>query len=317
VLTRYGFGRYPFQSRFALRLAQATSAGGFNADLNADFRFGPGELRLLIRGAALGLEVVRYFGVGNETERTERADFYNVRQRDYLLEPAISWSPAPRTRVSLGGVFRASRSDLDEPSLLAQERPYGSGSFAQAGLRASAEYDARDHPVFPTHGVRVIGSARVFPALFDVDRAFGSAQVEAAAFVTARRVPASPTLALRAGGTRVWGTYPFFEGAAIGGRRSVRGLNTRRFLGDAELHGGAELRLDLGRVTLLVPGDWGAFWLGDIGRVFLDGERSSRWHTAVGGGLWLALLDRRSTMTATFAQSGERARLYLQAGFHF
>lgn len=317
VLTRYGFGRFPHQSRFALRLAQATQAGGFNADLTADFRFRRPDVRLLARAAAIGLEVVRFYGFGNETERTEEPDFYNVGQRDYLVESTLEWAPATRTRVSVGGTLRASHNDLDEPTLLAQERPYGSGSFAQAGLQASVEYDGRDHPTYPTRGVRLRASARLVPALFDVSGVFGSAQVEATTFVTARGAPASPTLALRAGGTRVWGRYPFFEGAALGGRGTVRGLNTRRFLGDAELHGSAELRLALGRFVAILPGEWGAFGLGDIGRVFLDGPSSRRWHTAAGGGLWFAALDRRSTVTATFAQSGERGRLYLQAGFHF
>jgi hypothetical protein len=67
----------------------------------------------------------------------------------------------------------------------------------------------------------------------------------------------------------------------------------------------------------VVPGEWGVYTLGDVGRVFRDGERSRRWHTAWGGGLWFAFLDRRSAMTVTFARSDERARFYVQAGFHY
>ena len=135
--------------------------------------------------------------------------------------------------------------------------------------------------------------------------------------MTARGVPGTPTLALRAGGIRIWGRYPFFEAAFVGGRGSLRGFNSHRFLGDASLYGGAELRLALGSYTLVLPGRWGVFALGDAGRVYLEREASSRWHTAAGGGLWLAFLDRRSTLTFTLARSPERTRLYAQAGFHF
>ena len=83
------------------------------------------------------------------------------------------------------------------------------------------------------------------------------------------------------------------------------------------MFGGAEVRLDLGHFTVLVPGDWGVYGLVDGGRVYAGGEASNRWHTATGGGLWFAFLERKSTMTLTYAGGRERSRWYLQAGFHF
>ncbi len=109
----------------------------------------------------------------------------------------------------------------------------------------------------------------------------------------------------------------FFEAAAVGGRGSVRGLNSRRFLGQGAIYGSAEVRLDLGRFTALLPGEWGVYGLGDVGRVTQTGQPSNRWHQALGAGLWFAFLDRSSTMTVTYAATEERAKFYVQAGFHF
>ena len=65
-----------------------------------------------------------------------------------------------------------------------------------------------------------------------------------------------------------------------------------RYAGDAAAYGSVELRLALGRMKLVLPADFGVFGLADGGRVFLDGESSDRWHGAVGGGVWLAYLNR-------------------------
>jgi hypothetical protein len=316
VLTRYGFRKRPYAARIALRAAPATARGGLNADLSADVRFERPDLRLTVYAAALDLDVVRYFGYGNETVRTGDGSFHHVVQRDLRLEPGLEWQ-AGRARLGLGAFLRASRADLDRPSLLAAERPYGSGRFRQAGIRVTAGVDTRDRPAYPERGVQVAASLRAAPGVLDVPRAYATARVEAAAYATARDAPASPTLALRAGAERAFGTAPFFEAPAIGGRSSLRGLNSRRFLGDAAAWGGAEVRTVLGPLTVVVPGEWGLFVLGDAGRVWQDGEQSRRWHTAAGGGLWVALLERRSTMSVTAARSGERTRVYVRAGMQF
>jgi len=318
VLTRYGFRKYPYASRVALRVAAATNHPGVNAELNADFRFERPELRFLVRAATLDLDVVRFFGFGNETERSEEADFYNVVQRDYLLEPAFEWGVTPRLNLRLGAAFRSSTTELDdEPSLLATEQPLGYRGLTELGFRASAVYDSRDLPAYPTRGTRIAASARFVPSAFDIASTFATLGLEASTYLTAERAVAHPTLALRAGASKVLGDYPFYEAATIGGRHSIRGLNSRRFAGDASAFGSAELRLDLGSFLVVLPGEWGVFGLADAGRIWLQGESSDRWHTSGGAGLWFAFLDRRSTFTVTYARSEERTRLYAQAGFMF
>ncbi|MGE0552447.1 MAG: BamA/TamA family outer membrane protein [Gemmatimonadales bacterium] len=318
VLTRYGFRKYPYASRIALRVAAATHHPGVNAELDADFRFERPELRFLLRAATLDLDVVRFFGLGNETERTEASGFYDVVQRDYLLEPTLEWGVARRLSLRFGAAFRSSSTELDDdPSLLAATQPLGYQGLTELGFRAGVVYDSRDLPAYPTKGARIAATARVVPSAFDISSTFGSLGLEASTYLTAERMVTHPTLALRAGATTVLGDYPFYEAATIGGRGSIRGLNSRRFAGDASAFGSAELRLDLGSFLVVLPGEWGLFGLADAGRVWLEGQPSDRWHTAGGAGLWFAFLDRRSSFTVTYARSEERTRIYAQAGFMF
>jgi hemolysin activation/secretion protein len=113
------------------------------------------------------------------------------------------------------------------------------------------------------------------------------------------------------------GTYPFHEAAFVGGADSLRGFATQRFAGDASAVGNAELRLHLGRYFLVLPGEYGVFALADAGRVWVDGERSRRWHTAAGGGLWFAYFRPDHTVTISVVRSAEKTAFYLAMGFAF
>jgi outer membrane translocation and assembly module TamA len=185
--------------------------------------------------------------------------------------------------------------------------------------------DTRDKPVFPGHGVRLSLRGALMPELWDVESTFGLVSGDVTTFLSAGR---RATLALRAGGKKLWGDYPFFEAATIGGGAldngpiqeppdTVRGFRSRRFMGDASLYGNAELRLRLSRMNIIVPGDWGLFGFVDSGRVFKNGEDSNTWHTGAGGGLWLTWLNDRIGLSAAVAHSTEDDLFYLKGGFSF
>ena len=131
------------------------------------------------------------------------------------------------------------------------------------------------------------------------------------------KAPLEPTLFVRLGGKKLWGPYPYFDAAFIGGNGTVRLGRENRYAGDASTYATAELRLVLGRVFLGVPGDVGVFGLADAGRVYLEGEDSRMWHGAAGGGVWVSVLDRTNMMSLAIAKSEERTALYFQAGFGF
>ena len=77
------------------------------------------------------------------------------------------------------------------------------------------------------------------------------------------------------------------------------------------------LCLRLSEIYLFVPGEIGIFGLSDIGRVYLEGETSDTWHTAIGGGLWFSFLERTYIFSAALASSQEKLSFYIRAGFFF
>jgi hypothetical protein len=77
------------------------------------------------------------------------------------------------------------------------------------------------------------------------------------------------------------------------------------------------LRIPVSKIYIFVPGSFGVFALGDAGRVYLDGESSSEWHTGVGGGVWCSFINTANTASLSVASSEEGTRVYVVAGFAF
>jgi hypothetical protein len=166
----------------------------------------------------------------------------------------------------------------------------------------------------PLRGVHLVAAGEVYPAVWDVPRTFGAGEAQASAFVSAP-VAGTPTLALRAGGRKVWGRFPFHEAAFLGGWSTLPGYHSNRFAGDASVYGGAQLRLTVGTTDLALPAVWGVFGAADAGGVYVDGESPGGRHSGAGGGIWIAFLDRSNAVSLGFTSSKEGT--LLQGGMAF
>lgn len=314
VWNDYGFRQLPYASRHVLRAGYSTGVGQGKVEYFGDFRSENSDTRFTLLARASGLQKLRFHGFGNETQLNGSSAFYRVREIELALQPTISVALDARTRLSAGPTLRYTDTRAGS-RFINLARPYGSGEFGMIGGRLGLEHDSRDAPGFPTRGLHAVASAEAAPAVWDVRSTFGAVEGSVAAYQPVGHGPGAPVLALRAGGRNIFGTAPYQDAAYLGDSHTVRLGRANRFGGDAAVWGNAELRLSLGGYHLVVPGQWGLFGLGDVGRVFLDGESSRTWHGAWGGGLWFAPISRRSTVSIAWAQSAERGRIYVQAGF--
>ena len=154
------------------------------------------------------------------------------------------------------------------------------------------------------------------PAVWDNDSTYGSVHAGVLGRLAAGG-SLQPTLTLGVRGEKVFGTAPFFDLATIGGASTLRGYSSERFRGDAALVGSSELRIRLARATIILPGDIGVLGIADVGRVFLDGQTSDKWHTAAGGGLWLSWLGGIGSFAISVVHSSERTAVYAGSGFSY
>jgi outer membrane protein assembly factor BamA len=316
ALLNYGLRPGSYASLLELRAGYGFGARAFAGEVLADLWSQGSGTHLLFHARASGTDILRFYGFGNSTPATAPDSAFLAYQREYLLSAAIGWSVGQHLTMRAGPLLKYSSSDFTRSPVLAQLRPYGTGNFGQVGAEATLAFDTRDAPAAPTRGVRLTVGGGFYPALWDVASSYGRVRATAATYLTPA-LPLRPTLALRVGGERVWGAYPFQESATLGGMSTVRGLLQSRFRGDASAFGNAELRIPLGGSNFIVPGRFGVFGLADAGRIWLAGESSNTWHTAFGGGLWFAPLNSPIAVSAAVARGDGRTVLYLGSGFGF
>lgn len=343
----FGYRKAPFASRHTFVVGVATNGFEPFASYTGEFRGALGGFDARIEVDYSGIEMVRFNGPGNDTRTPRSSSFYKVERDSLFFSPAIEIRSRIRHREAqvdaaaplrsrwtarLGPTIRVSTTPVEanETRFIGslEEPLYGAGSFGQIGLQGEALLDTRDNPAYATRGLFLRLAGAVYPGLWDVTSAFGSVGGEASTYLTLR-LPPEPTLALRAGGKKVWGNFPFHESAFLGGPGlagvgtteggKVRGFRQHRYSGDGSLYGNAELRVPLFDFDFLMPLEFGLFGALDTGRVFFaaDPAEADRWHTGIGGGVWIGILERRSTLSLAIVRGEELTGLYLRAGLLF
>ena len=308
----FGYRKDPFSSSHSVNAGLALNRLKPFVSYTGTFRQLLLDLDAKVHLKYSGLQVIRFNGLGNETEIPRPSSFYEVEQNHFAFAPALEFRVDEHEENVHGGGMGPLRSALtiglgpiikysDTPLSSNKEKfigrhpkyHYGTDSFGQVGAQGEILYDTRNNSGYATRGVFVRVAGAVYPGVWDVESAFGSLDGETRAYLTAP-VPTNPTLALRAGGKKVWGTFPFHESAFLGGpgltgsgtsNGNLRGFRKNRFAGDTALYGNSELRLVLAKIKILVPGELGLFGAADAGQVIYaeDPDDADTWHTGVGG----------------------------------
>jgi hypothetical protein len=316
VRTGYAFRYFPYHTRLRAGLAFGSSADRFRGTLDWHFPLLGPDLMGRIRGRWSGAEFNRWFGFGNSTSSDGPEERFLAQRRDLDLEALTEFHPFEDAALSFGTLFRSLRPYANVGTLLNEVEPYGDGDFDQIGITGHFTWDGRNRPRAATRGLHLTVNGRYVPAVLDVTDAFGGVRGALSGHLSPD-LPLDPTLSVRVGGEKVWGAYPYFEAAYLGGAETVRGVPKQRFAGDASIFTNTELRIFLGELFVLLPGDFGVFGLMDLGRVYYENETSDDWHEAYGGGVWLAFIDRAYTMSLAVASGAEETGVYLKAGFMF
>jgi hypothetical protein len=330
-LTRYGFGRDPFASRSDLTAAYSTAANRPLVEYDGEFRL-PGDWRALLSLEYTGIDSLNYFGAGNETARNQAllsAGYYRVRRDQFIASPLLDVPLFGRLRGRAGVWLEHLTAAPTGGILAAGTRGAGASTlgFGEVGV----SLDTREGKLVDMRGFALSAAMRYAPAIFGNDSAFTKLRAEASA-ATGGHLLTDVFADLRIAGEKNFGTYPYFESAFIGGTAqsagiggtggsTLRGYDWNRFAGDASLVANTEVRAALGRGSFFLPWRYGLVAIGDVGRVFVDGQSSSKWHYGAGGGVWVALFasgkgfEVASSISAMVVRSDERTAFYLSSGF--
>lgn len=310
--TKYAFRRAPHAWEAHARFGWAPLENRFLVSAAGDLHPENARHWYSLDSYASNLENIRFFGFGNDTDEDDvPRELRDTWLRQVRVEPSLHVPVSRRGVLELGPVLQWTDPEVELGSPVDVERPTGYETFGQVGVRAELEMDGRDVPSFPRRGWRLETGGSAYPAAWDAEGAFGEAHVMAATYLS---FGAGPVVAVRAGGKRVWGDFPFYEAAFLGGGSTLRGYTGQRFAGDMMAFGGAELRMPLFRMNFIARGVFGLMGLMDAGRVWYDGESDGELHTAVGGGAFYHFAGQTVTLTAA---QGERLSVNFGFGMPF
>jgi hypothetical protein len=339
LVKTYGFRKNPWSTRHVLTAGWAFDASKPRVGYNGSFRFLNSDLVAKVEARYSGIEVVGFYGFGNETSNDASNSFFRARNSEGFFAFDLETPVLTKDLKLLAGPWM-SLSDTEEGHrLIDQLDPYGAGNFYAIGATGRLRYDTRtsqegratelelglhENPAagYPERGVFAELRGLVSPEAWDVVETWGSLRGSVAGYYTVGDRDRF-TFAARGGGEAVFGKYPYQGAAYIGGGNTfsadstIRGYRPQRFGGDESVFGNFDTRVFLTRVKLLFPGDLGVLAFADVGRVFLDDEHSDRWHWSTGGGVWFAPLVRTNAISVTVAYSPEDVLVYLRQGFHF
>jgi outer membrane protein assembly factor BamA len=219
-----------------------------NIDEDYDFRyednaFWQDRVRLFANFEFERDSTERFFGFGNGSSENAESN-YTARETNvllwlaYRLQPTLSLTYRSRVRV-----FRVDKGGVDDLPFIENEHPGtpGLGGATIIGQEFGLLYDTRDDTNIPRQGALGLFSAEIVPRILGSSLSFIKYAAEARKFIPLRD---RFVLAMHARADYIQGPddVPFFEQNDVGGRHTLRGFGSGRFVDKDRFFASAELR---------------------------------------------------------------------------
>jgi len=267
--------------------------------------------------------VNNFFGLGNETvfDQELDIDFYRVRYARNIFDLMIKNDLNDYLSVYFGPTFKRVNVEEQEDTFLKEsDNPLNNPSTFRdhfyGGGRIGLTIDTRDESRMTSSGIRFNTDYQQFAGLNERSSNFSQFQSDFSAYISTR-FPARWTFASRVGVSKIFNDFEFFNASKLGGLTNLRGYRRTRFHGETSFYHNFDLRWKLFTFTsYLFPASVGVIGFHDIGRIWVDGENSDKWHRGAGGGIWIAPLNM-AVLSFTMTFTEEEKLPFVRLGFFF
>ena len=323
--TTHGFRKDPFKNKHLLLGMVAFKTGSFDLRYKGTFNHVIGSLDAQFNFDLEGPNYTfNYFGMGNESEfdQNQDIDYYRVQIDNVLGSFYLRQRFRERFHVSIGPRFENINMRGNDQRFVELEFNNGDtilNAQTYSGLGAEIELDTRDRSMMPHKGVHLKIHGKSMKGLNNYSNDYGNIS-GFFAFYWSFRDPTAITISNRTGGGMSFGDFEFYQANTLGGSgkmANLRGYRRTRFYGNNSFYNNTEIRFTLfGFKTYLFPSHFGILVFNDIGRVWLEGEESNKWHQSMGGGIWLSPFES-VVLSSTIAFGEEETLITVNFGFLF
>lgn len=292
---KYSISQKAFSTTFKSTFTQLVGKWDLNFFLNYD-----------------AIRWTNFYGLGNNTLlTTKNRDFNRVRSREFIGSTGLERRINNRHRITFNPFYQTIKLINDTGRFISKNiipvitGLYKTQSFAGAEL--AYVFQVLNDSILPTKGIGFMIGANYTTNLKHSNISFGKYSAELNFYIPLTK---TISIAIKGGGSTLTGTPEFYQYNHIGGKQTLRGSQRDRFYGTSTFYNQNELRLISNVRSFIYNGKFGVFGLYDVGRVWLDGEKSNTWHSGYGGGIILSPFNK-ITISAAYAISPEDNNLHL------
>ena len=289
----HGWRKVPYDNKQYLDLRYSITQKAISSTYRGIFTDFIGKWNLNIYGNYDAIRWTNFFGLGNNKILPDAdEDFTRMRTKELLFSPGIERTFNNRHRISLNPFYQNVKGINDTARFISKnvfpipENLYSSQNFG--GIGFTYLYQVLNDSILPTKGFNFIAGASYTDNLNNRSSFYrynGEVNVY---------LPLSKkfSVVVTGGGSTLSGTTELYQYNRLGGRQTLRGYERDRFHGKSTFYNQNELRYITDIRSFRYNGKLGLFGHYDIGRVWLDGEKSNTWHSGYGAGIIIAPFNR-------------------------
>lgn len=318
--TIYNFRMHPYEYQISGFAAYASIPKVYHIGLYGKFNNIIKSLPLTFSFFKTKLLLTNYYGYGNLTgydKELDEHEFYKTNQEVNKISLGFEKELTDRISITFNAEFRKLETNIYN-SLISSNIPnnkYGLGNFKSLSGELSFTSDFRDSKTFPSTGTYFLLFYKVYPKFYENNSLYQKLKIDGRAYLNMEFLNKS-ILALRFGGEKNFGTYPFFDACYLGGKENLRSYVLERFSGDASLFFQSDLRLPISNIKIIVNGKLGILAFAETGKVFTD-IPDKKWHPSFGSGIWFSAIKNTFNIVYNIGFSDELISHYVQTRFGF
>jgi hypothetical protein len=299
TLKKYKFIQKPFSESHSLGINYSFITGGMDLSYKSIIPFAKSKWNFAFDSHITNSSfVINYFGFGNETINNDDLfgmDYNRVRMQIFRFSPSLFLKGRNGGRFSIKSTFESLEVEettdrfINVPNLV-EARLFNHQRYA--GVELSYDFNNYDNNALPKNGMAFYLKNGWNSNLSFAENKFFYVE---SGFNFAQKINPRGTFVFQ---TNLEGKvisnndFEFFQGATIGGNKGLRSYRNERFLGQKSFFHSTDFRTELGSIKAsFVPMKFGMIAGFDYGRVWIQHEESTLWHTSTGLGLWLSAIE--------------------------
>jgi predicted phosphodiesterase len=321
-LIKYNFENNPFSQKHSIGARYYTATNGFEVNYKT-------ELANVLRKYNIGFETryttpafsQNFFGFGNETSNLENdldIEYYRVRLKQFNTKLSLIKRGRVGSVWSISVPFDYIKPNDNDTRFIEQLfTPEQLNAKKFIGIETNYNFENKNNKVFSTLGFEFYIKAGWKTNLEKSTQNY--AYISPALQIDYPIIKNEKlTISTLWKGNYITNNYfEFYQAASIGGKDGLRGYRNERYSGKSSYYQNTDLRMSLFNFNAgILPAKFGIFSGFDYGRVWLDNEKSNKWHTSYGGGIYANAAGLFMFQTSYLASS-DGGRFVFGLGFGF